>query len=160
MSEPEKFRYELALSASIAIDPVANVTIRTLTRSDVHALAELMLDAYIGTIDYEGETIDEAVGEVESWLDGSALLDHSYAAIVDGAFVSAVLVMTLKGLPFIAIVMTRSDSKNQGLGRYVTATALASLREEGEEQVVLYITDGNTPSEKLFLSLGAVQQSN
>ncbi len=158
MSEPEKIRYLLALNASITVDPVANVTVRALTTSDVHALAELMLDAYIGTIDYEGETIDEAVGEVESWFDGSPLLDHSYVAVVGGAFVSAVLVMMLDGLPFIAIVMTRSDSKDQGLGRYVTATALVSLSDKGEEQVVLYITDGNTISEKLFLSLGAVPQ--
>lgn len=158
MSAPEKIRYHVSLKTLMTVESIDDVTVRTLTRADVHALAELMLDAYTGTIDYEGETIDEAVGEVESWFDGSPLLDHSYVAIIAGVFVSAVLVMTLDGLPFIAIVMTRGDSKDQGLGRYVTATALASLRDKGEEQAGLFITRGNMPSEKLFLSLDAIPQ--
>jgi hypothetical protein len=156
--EPDKIRYEVALGDPVPIDPDSDLTVRTLARSDVRALADLMLDAYVGTIDYEGETVDEAVDEVESWFDGSPLLDHSYAIVVGGTLASAVLVMTLDASPFIAIVMTRNDRKNQRFGRYVVATALSSLKEAGEEKVVLYITSGNTPSEKLFLSLGAVPQ--
>ncbi len=117
-----------------------------------------MLNAYVGTIDHEGETIGEAVAEIESWFGDSPLVEHSYGAVVEGVLASAVLVMNLDNLPFIAIVMTRSDSKQQGLGKYTTAVALGSLRDAGEKQAVLYITSGNTASEKLFLGLGAVRQ--
>jgi hypothetical protein len=43
------------------------------------------------------------------------------------------------------------------LARLVTTTALERLAHDGHDKVVLYIKEGNTPSEALFRSIGAVQ---
>lgn len=77
-----------------------------------------MLDAYVGTIDYEDETLEDAMGEVTSFLDDDrALLDRSYLVEDDGMIASAVLVSLSEGRPFIGYVMTRASHKNHGLAR-------------------------------------------
>ncbi len=158
MSAPSKIRYGISLKDPIEVKPVAGAAVISLSRSDAGSLAELMLDAYVGTIDYEGESLSEAIEEVESWFDGTPLLQHSCGVVVDDLLVSAVMLLSLDDAPFIGYVMTRAGWKLQGLGQYVTAVALASLRDAGESQVTFYITEGNAASEKLFLSLGAVKQ--
>ncbi len=80
----------------------------------------------------------------------------STGAVIDGDLVAAVLVMTVDRSPFIAVVMTAGAHKGCGLGRAVVEAALAGLRRDGHRRVVLYITEGNTPSERLFAAAGAV----
>lgn len=156
MPERRKIRYEIALTPPGDIaEPVGFVT-RNVVAGDRDALARLMLDAYMGTIDYEGETISEALDEVDGWFAGSALLEHSYVAVVDDRVVSAVLAMWIDDAPFIAIVMTDPASKKTGFGRAVTVCSLVSMANAGHDHVVFYITEGNTASERLFTSLGAL----
>ena len=117
-----------------------------------------MLDAYVGTIDYDDESLEDAIEEVRSFFDdGKALLNGSYLVEGDGTIASAVLVSLSEGKPFIGYVMTLPSHKNQGLARLVTTTALERLARDGHKTVGLYITEGNTPSEALFRSVGAVQ---
>jgi predicted N-acetyltransferase YhbS len=130
---------------------------RALTPDDRDGLAQLMLDAYTGTIDYEGESIVEAREAVDDWLGDAPLLSHSFGATIDGRVVSAVLVMTLDDAPFVSIVMTAPEHKGSGLGRAVVGASLESLRTEHHSTATLYITEGNEPSERLFASLGAVR---
>ena len=155
MSAPEKIRYEIVLEHAASPAIVAGATVRPIVPSDRDALAELMLDAYVGTIDYEGETLQEARHEVASWFEEQPLLDHSYCAIVAGQLSSAVLVSERRSMPFIGYVMTRASQKHRGLARLVTQTSLNSLIHGGHERVVFFITAGNTASEALFSSLGA-----
>jgi len=155
VSDNARIRYEIDLSAPRMKVEGSGSETRPLGPTDRDAVARLMLDAYIGTIDYEGETIAEALDEVDSWLKGSPLLEHSYGAVVDGRLVSAVLAMTLDEAPFIRSVMTDPGHKASGLGRIVTAASLKSMESAGYQRVVFYITEGNTPSERLFSSLGA-----
>ena len=73
----------------------SNFKVRNPTESDAPELAELMLDAYRGTIDYDGETTQEATSEVESYLrriDSKAMLSCSFVAVSEGHIVSACLV--------------------------------------------------------------------
>ena len=159
MSEHRKIRYEVALAPHRDIaDPVGFVT-RNVVASDRDALARLMLDAYVGTIDYEGETISEALDEVDGWFAGSSLLEHSFVAVVDDRLVSAALAMWIDDAPFVAIVMTEPASKKAGFGRVVTACSLSSMANAGHDFAVLYVTEGNTASERLFTSLGALPAS-
>lgn len=155
---PQKLRYEIDLSG---LAPVANpddIQVRSISRDDLEDLARLMLDAYVGTTDYEGESLEDAIDEVRSFLDDDlALLDRSYLVENDGTIASAVLVSLPEGRPFIGYVMTRASHKNRGLARLVTTTVLEHLAGDGHESVILYITEGNTPSEALFHSVGAVQ---
>lgn len=149
-----KIEYEIDLRGT-EFDTFAQAPNRRLVPEDRDALGALILDAYLGTIDYEGETIVEANEAIDEWLDDSPLLEHSFAVVEDDVIVSAVLAMTLDDNPFIAIVMTHPDHKGKGYGTAAVTATLASLQSEGHERVVFFITEGNTPSEKLFGNLGA-----
>jgi len=155
---PRKIRYEIDLTVVRPGPRPTEAELRALSHDDLDALAHLILDAYRGTIDDEGETMVEAVAEIQGWLDETPLLAHSIGAVFDGKLVAAVLVMTVDDAPFIAVVMTAAASKGSGLGRAVVEEALAGLHREGHRRVVLYITDGNVPSERLFASVGAQAQ--
>ncbi len=155
MSDAVKVRYEVDLSTGTPDLVLPFLEIRALIPTDREALAGLMLDAYVGTIDYEGETLTGVLEEVDSWLAGTPMLDHSCGAIVDGRLVSAVLVMVLDEAPFISFVMTDPDHKGHRFGRAVTHAALESLRAVDYPFAALYITKGNTPSERLFAAVGA-----
>lgn len=150
-----KVRYEVDLSTGTPDLVLPVLGIRALIPTDREPLARLMLDAYVGTIDYEGETLTEAIEEVDSWLASTPMLGHSYGAFVDGRLVSAVLFMVVDGAPLIRSVMTDPDHKGHRFGRAVTHAALESLRAAGYPFVTLYITKGNTPSERMFASVGA-----
>lgn len=116
-----------------------------------------MLDAYVGTIDYEEENLDDAIEEVRSFLDDDdSLLARSYLVEDEGEILSAILVSMSQGRPFIGYVMTLPSHKEQGLARHVVTQAIKRLADDGHERVVFYITEGNTPSENLFRSVGAV----
>ncbi|HSM43989.1 MAG TPA: GNAT family N-acetyltransferase, partial [Acidimicrobiia bacterium] len=135
---PEKLRYEIDLMKPVPIPALpAGLRIRTVTPADLAPLAGLMLDAYVGTIDYEDEDLDDAIEEVRSFLeDDASLLERSYLVEDDGEVVSAVLVSMSQGRPFIGYVMTLPSHKNQGLARLEVAHVLKRLADDGHETVV------------------------
>ncbi|MCH7901289.1 MAG: hypothetical protein IH818_10310 [Acidobacteria bacterium] len=69
---------------------------------------------------------------------------------------TAVLVSLSDNTPFIGSVMTLPVHKGEGLAQLVTTSSMSSLAEDGHRNIVLYITEGNKPSEALFRSVGAV----
>jgi RimJ/RimL family protein N-acetyltransferase len=153
---PERRRYRLDLGGSSLPTTIAprGVVLRPPTGGDASALAELMLDAYRGTIDYDGEGMEEAIAEVGGYLAGSPLLDHSVVAVVGGEVVSACLLAELEDTVLVGYVMTAAAHKRRGLGRLVTIDALGRLHDAGRETVDAWITVGNLPSERVFVSLG------
>lgn len=154
----QKLRYEIDLSGSGRADAADHMRVRPISRDDLDDLARLMLDAYVGTIDYEGETFDDAIEEVRGFLESEASLPgRSFVVDDKGRIVSGVLVSMVEGVPFIGYVMTIPSHENQGLARLVVGVALDRLADDGHESAVLYITDGNVASEALFRSVGAVQ---
>ncbi len=157
MGDGTKLRYEVDLVSPVPVPDAGNVLVRSVTRDDLQRLARLMLDAFVGTIDYEGEDLDDAVDEIRSYLDGDPLLQHSFVAEVGGQIASAVLVSLSDATPFIGCVMTLPEHKGRGLAQLVTTSSMSSLARAGHRSIVLYITEGNQPSEALFRSIGAVQ---
>jgi len=151
-----KPRYEIDLTSPVPVPDVENAFVRSVTRDDLDGLARLMLDAYVGTIDYEDEELDDAVDEIRSYLDRGPLLQHSFVAELGREIASAVLVSLLDNTPFIGYVMTLPAHKGEGLAQLVTTSSMSSLAEDGHRNIVLYITEGNKPSEALFRSVGAV----
>jgi hypothetical protein len=118
------------------------------------ALAELMLDAYRGTIDYEGEGMAEAVAEVDGYLADHALLERSVVLLSDDEIMSACLVSRVEDRTVVGYVMTSAANKERGLATLATAVALGSLQRAGTTLVDAWITEGNVPSERIFLGLG------
>ena len=158
-----RHEYCLDLSEFAPSDGAFNASelqLRAAMPSDMPALAELMIDAYRGTIDYDGETIEDAIGEVNAYLSGqrggAPLLRESQLAFEEGILVSACLVADWheRQQPVIAYVMTRARSKNKGLARRVLVSTLQKLQGEGHAGVGAVITEGNSASEMLFFRLG------
>ena len=128
--------------------------VRPPTNEDRPELAELMMDAYVGTIDYHGETLEQAVEEVDGAFSTEALLEQSRVAEVDGAIVSAVLVSLVEGDAFIGYVMTRASAKNQGYASAVLDECAQAIWDAGYDRIRAWITRGNTPSERVFVRAG------
>jgi RimJ/RimL family protein N-acetyltransferase len=155
--------YYLDLSAlEITSPPPTNegVHIRPPRDSDKGALAELMIDAYRGTIDYDGETVEDAAAEVQAYFSGlrggEPLLNLSRLAFKGESLISACLAAEWdeRQHPLIAYVMTGSSAKNLGVGKHLVAIVLLGLLGEGYREVGAVITEGNLPSERLFGGLG------
>ena len=117
-------------------------------------LAELMMDAYAGTIDYDGETLKQAVLEVDGYLAGEAYLDVSRLAVGSDGIASAVLMSRLAGVPLVGYVMTRADQKNLGLASALLDQAIDAVWVVGYDEVRAFITEGNGPSEAIFRRIG------
>ncbi len=151
-----RVRYEIDLSGASDEPTLVSFQTRTIERDDLKDLAQLMLDAYMGTIDYEGENLQDAVDEIRSFLDGDPMLEHSIVVEVEGRIVSGILIDNHHEGPLVRSVVTLPDFKGKGLAKAVASRTLVSLAEQGYAKLVLYITEGNLASEALFRSLGAV----
>lgn len=118
------------------------------------------MDAYRGTIDYDGETIEDAREEVGRFLDGAhgpPMLAYSWLYSTGETIVAACLVARWEERPLISYVMTRAAWKKQGLGTSLLRQTLQSMAGAGHEGVRAMITEGNTPSEVIFRRTGFVR---
>ncbi len=160
---PSRHEYALNLIEPLpALQPdrANDIVLRSAQPADAEAMAVLMIEAYRDTIDYDGETVDDARGEIAAYLSGErggpAMLTPSFLAIVNGEVVAGCLVAEWESrrCPLIAYVMTHATWKQQGLGRRLVWESVNSLRVDAYPQVRAVISAGNLPSERLFLGLG------
>lgn len=133
--------------------------LRRPARGEAAAVGALLLDAYQGTTDYEGEDLPRSVGEVEGFFEGKhgrPLPEASVVAWRGDLPVAACFIgwWALRNSPFVVFVATRSDSKRGGVGRLVLGESVRRLARAGHPEVRAVITEGNTASEALFRSLG------
>ena len=155
MPGPRRFQYQLSLTSEVA-DAQPGLRCLPPRPDDAERLADLMLDAYRGTIDDDGETLDDARQEVRSYLGIRPLLEHSAVVAAGDRLQCACLISYLDDAeaPLVAYIMTRSAAKRRGLARLALGSSLRSLADAGYERVLATITEGNRPSETLFGSLG------
>lgn len=126
-------------------------------RTDADSLARLMLEAYRGTVDDSGETLDDARAEVAKTLDGGyGRFDFDASEVIErGAeIVSCTMVTHYEGLPMIAFSLTLPEWRRQGLARAGLRRTMNRLAQAGHQRVQLAVTSGNTPAERLYESLG------
>lgn len=94
--------------------------LRSPTEGDIEALGELMYRAYLGTIDYEDETLEQSVAEIRKTYQGDYGRfdpEHSSIAERNGLVVSATLITRWQDRPFVAFSMTDPRFARQGLAR-------------------------------------------
>jgi L-amino acid N-acyltransferase YncA len=159
MTQRNEYCRELAGLAVAAVPNTLAGALRQPTLADAEPLAELMLDAYRGTIDDGGETIDNARDEVASYMASvlnPPLLSCSWLVAQPGQLAAACLIClwSRRRAPLVAYVVTRASHKRQALGQLVLAQSLASLRQAGYAEARAVITAENLPSEQLFGRLG------
>jgi len=166
MPERRRFEYVLELEdRPIRSNPKhrQGALIRGDVGFNIETLAELMISAYHGTIDYDGESFHDAMAELDSYLHGDnvqPILDCSWLLFVDGSLASACLVGDWidREIPLIAYVMTAGEWKKKGFSKIVLGASLECLVNDGYSQVAAVITEGNRPSEKLFHGYGFVNK--
>lgn len=125
--------------------------------TDAEALASLMLEAYRGSTDDEGETIDDARREIRRLLDGhygEFLPEVSEVVERDGRIVAATLLTIWEGKPLVSFSMTSPAWKRSGLARAGLLRSINSLLQRGDRELQLFVTRGNEPAERLYESLG------
>jgi len=120
-------------------------------------LARLMLAAYRGAADDEGETIAEALQEVDNVLvsaDRPFIPAASFVIELDSALASASLISLFRGAPLITHIMTHPNYKRRGLAISALLRSANALREQGWSSLSLYVTDSNEPALALYRKLG------
>lgn len=130
---------------------------RRVERSDVAGLGDLMLAAYRGTVDDEGETEADAVAEVERTLSGEYgpfLTDCSIAVDDDARIGGASLVTLWDGRPILAHLVVHPEARRRGLGTFLMATSGNALVRAGYAHVDLFVTEENEPAVSLYRKLG------
>ena len=150
-----RHQYERNLELALPLArETPGIAFRTVVHDDGPGLATLMLDAYRGTIDDEGETIDAAVREVHRFFAGRPLLLASFVARAGESLVGACLVTLIADVPLVAYVMTASGWKRQGIGAALVQRSLDALAGSGHAVVRAAITEGNEPSERMCRRAG------
>jgi len=147
-------RMALAPMAIGAIDGM-----RSPTPADDHRLASLMYHAYLGTVDYHGETEAQALDEVRRTFAGEyGMFIWSASRVIDhgSMLASATLITRCQGKPFVAFSMTHVEFKRQGLARACLQSAINQLLLEGEDELRLVSTVANDGAMRLYESLGFV----
>ncbi len=127
--------------------------------ADREALARLLLDAYRGTVDDDGETETDALAAIDAFTAGEfGEVTPGWSEVVerDGRLVAATLVTTWQGVPLIAFSMTAPQARRQGLARGGLLRAMDRLRTTGEPRLDLVVTVANEPAVRLYAQLGFV----
>lgn len=125
--------------------------------ADRRALAELLIAAYAGTIDDEGETPEQALAEIDRTMSGAYgpyLEDCSFLVESEGRAVAASLITGWKEAPLVAFVMVDPGFQRRGLGELVLRLSMGALHARGERELALFVTAGNAPAQRLYARLG------
>jgi GNAT superfamily N-acetyltransferase len=148
--------YRLQLPQPLAVPADESgpaLVLRGVRLSDRSATARLLLDAYRGTIDDEGEGDEEALEAIDEYF-SCIIWAHSFV-VVEGELMFAMSFVVVVGdRHYIDPVATAASHKGRGIGRRAVIESLTSLAAAGVTEVGATITDGNTASERLFTSLG------
>jgi len=136
---------------------------RAITRHDAALLGALMYDAYHDTIDDEGETPEDAVAEVEGVINGKyGPLLEACSLLVEkqGRALGATIITnwsderTGQRQPLLAFLMTHPDASGQGLGTFLLSKSINALLAQGETELVLFVTVGNSAPQHIYQKLG------
>jgi ribosomal protein S18 acetylase RimI-like enzyme len=125
--------------------------------SDVRVLGTLMLAAYRGTVDDEGESLVEATAEVERTVAGEYgpfLADCSFVADDGWRIVGACMVTMWEGHPLLAHTIVHPDMKRRGVGTFLLAATGNALLAAGHSELDLFVTEENEPAVNLYRKLG------
>jgi ribosomal protein S18 acetylase RimI-like enzyme len=128
---------------------------RNITHSDYQSLGNLMLEAYRDTVDYDGESLADSIGEIKGTLEGkygTLIESASYIIETDGMSAAAVIFTTneKEKLPLLTFAMTHPAFKNKGMSKYLIRKGLNSLLDLGYRECFLVVTDGNQPAQSMY----------
>jgi GNAT superfamily N-acetyltransferase len=137
--------------------------VRNLEAGDGRALGQLFFDAYKGTVDDEGQTLEQAVEEAEATFAGRygpVIWRASYVVLDKSKIISTSVVTDYKEIPLVAFAATLPSYQGQGLARLTMKKSIEALAELGRHEVRLVVTETNTRALSLYERLGFVAIDN
>ena len=126
-----------------------------LSHADI--LGDLMDASYRGTIDYDGETLEQCVQEMVDTINGKYgpfVKEASFFVSFNKKPVSAILITEWKEQPLVAYTMTDNVFRGQGLAKFLLGKSISSSALSKWKQLFLVVTEGNASAEKLYEKAG------
>jgi ribosomal protein S18 acetylase RimI-like enzyme len=120
-------------------------------------LAPIMLAAYRGTPDDEGETLEDTIAVIDAGIAGEWgdwVEEASFVALNASEPVGAVMMAMTGERPFISFVFTHPDHAGTGVATRLIGRACAALAARGDETVDLWVNPASERAIRLYRHLG------
>jgi GNAT superfamily N-acetyltransferase len=132
---------------------------RKVTMADAPALGEVMYESYKGTIDYSGETLEEARSEIVGTLQGKygKVIENACLLAEENSVVTSAVIFNWfekEKMPLLTFTMTRASHKGRGLARKLLNSGLSALAKDGYSECCLVVTEGNEPAISIYRAMG------
>lgn len=135
--------------------------IRPVEKERIRDIAQIMLDAYVSTPDYEGESLNDLTKELSMLFRGyfgTYLEDASLALFNDsGEPVSFLFTCDFKGEPTLTYLFTKKGHLGRGYATNLLKAAENALLTLDYDRLILYVSKENTPALNLYLKLGFME---
>ena len=132
---------------------------RRIRVDDLVKVAHTMVDAYKDTVDYEGESHDDALLELRNVVNGGygSYIDEASFLIEQGNEVVSVILISLFNVkPLVTYVFTAKKHMCKGHAASLLWTSINVLQKMGYNEIFLYVTEGNDSAINLYRKLGFV----
>jgi ribosomal protein S18 acetylase RimI-like enzyme len=130
---------------------------RAIGSEDVRALGALMLAAYRGSVDDEGESESDAVAEVERTVGGGygpPLAEGSLVVEDEGRILGASMTTLFESDPCLIYLVVDPEMKRRGIGTFLVGACGNALLSAGYRTLDLFVTEANAPAVNLYRKLG------
>lgn len=141
--------------------PTSDFDIRPVDKDRIKEIAEIMLEAYVDTPDYEGESLNDTIKEISMVFRGyygTFLEDASFLLFDEDDRIQSVLfVCEFKNEATFTYLFTRKESLGKGYATELIHTAENALQELGYDRIALFVNKDNNPALNLYLKLGFME---
>lgn len=136
---------------------------RNIETRDINSLAILMLEAYRNTIYYTGETLEDAISEVQGTFDGKygSILEKCSFVIENNEQILSTTIITwwqenenVSHIPLLAFSLTHPSYKNQGMATFLIKKSINALLAQGYTELYLFVTEGHASAQHLYEKIG------
>lgn len=124
---------------------------------DISALGESMLDAFSGTPDYIGETLEELTEEISDVVIGGIfplIKEASYLIEIEGTPIAAIMINLYQGEPLVSEIFTTKPYLGKGLASFLLRKSIHTIYNMGYKRLFLYVHPNNTRAIKLYEKIG------
>ena len=132
---------------------------RNISEKDISSLGMLMLESYRGTIDYEGESLEDSTSEIRNTINGQYghLLKQCSFVIKENRHAISACIVTWseeEKLPLLTFSMTHTDFKNLGMGSFLIKKSINALISQKYRELYLIVTEGNKEAQHIYEKIG------
>ena len=123
-------------------------------------LAPLFLSAYHGSVDDEGETLqdwEEIIEDIKADKFGERIDDASFVIHENGELTSGIVIGLEDDYPYIISLVTLPSCQRQGLATKLTLLASKVLKEK-YKKLVLYVNENNKNAITLYTKLRFISE--